>query len=376
MWTASLSNKRLVTTEGYHGAALQTCVPPSSKSLSQLTGSIAFHNPYGFLPAEYYGILPFQVSRLTLLALGTLLFSLLILLYRETLLPLHIGILLLFLVSLVDSITSLSAYLAINSSGTPDCCPYASPIITSLTISIFRQCTSRILLLVIALGYGIARATLPQTEWIMVAGLAGFYLTTSLFAEFSQIQFEHSNPFGNPNNSSTLNIALLFASIADMVFLLWIFNALNSTMQILTQYQQTYKLELYQRITNIMFGFTGIFFLVFLLLASNSTSFVTFPWQLSFLSLVLWDVVNVGLLCAIAFVCRPNENAKFLSYASQLPTSEEEIDGLEGGFGGLGHEGRMQEAFESSFLMPSIEEGNERDEETTVVLNPMGGTVN
>lgn len=75
-WSTKVKFKYMVLTEAWHNVAFTLCsghspyvwtssTPHYAKPNVQpakITGSITFHNPYGFLPAEMYGLLPFEVS--------------------------------------------------------------------------------------------------------------------------------------------------------------------------------------------------------------------------------------------------------------------------------------------------------------------------
>ena len=49
-----------VKDEAWHTVAFQVC-SSGSNSIGVVNGQVAFKNPYGYLPAELYGLLPFEV---------------------------------------------------------------------------------------------------------------------------------------------------------------------------------------------------------------------------------------------------------------------------------------------------------------------------
>ena len=93
--------------------------------------------------------------------------------YRASVLPVHAGAVIVFVVALAESAVWLAAYQRINLSGEPYCCPFPSHVTAALVLQVLRQTLSRALLLVIALGYSIARPTLTVGEW---AGLISISL--------------------------------------------------------------------------------------------------------------------------------------------------------------------------------------------------------
>lgn len=110
---------------------------------ASLSGRVAFRNPYGYFPAEYYGLLPFQFGRVIAVILVSLLFIFFRWRHADAIVPLHDGILAVCGVFLLDSAVCLLAYSLLNRSGEPDCCPFAAPMIATLTVQIFRQVRSQ-----------------------------------------------------------------------------------------------------------------------------------------------------------------------------------------------------------------------------------------
>ena len=48
--------------EGWHNIDIQTCAGDSIYLSSRLNGDVSFKNPYGYVPGEQWGILPFEVA--------------------------------------------------------------------------------------------------------------------------------------------------------------------------------------------------------------------------------------------------------------------------------------------------------------------------
>jgi hypothetical protein len=45
---------------------------------------------------------------------------------------------------------------------------------------------------------------------------------------------------------------------------------------------------------------------------------------------VMWESLNFGVLASVALICLPSETSRMLTYASQLPTSDDEdIEGMD-----------------------------------------------
>ncbi|KAH8058470.1 hypothetical protein JL721_9491 [Aureococcus anophagefferens] len=80
-----------VPTSGLQYVALQVC-DSWAPVLLRLEGTITFKNPYGFLPAMYFGFLPFELVRVASFACFLAYFFALLVIHRDKLLPLHYAI--------------------------------------------------------------------------------------------------------------------------------------------------------------------------------------------------------------------------------------------------------------------------------------------
>ena len=115
--------------------------------------------------------------------------------HRASVLPVHAGVILVFIVALAESAVWLAAYQRINLSGEPYCCPFPSHVTAALVLQVLRQTLSRALLLVIALGYSIARPTLTLGEWAGLVSLSLAYcgacksLISPLFSPYFPLIF-------------------------------------------------------------------------------------------------------------------------------------------------------------------------------------------
>jgi hypothetical protein len=61
VWEAKLRKDYEVRVESWHNAAFELCSYPDRVFRSELKGVVAFRNPYGYIPAELYGLRPFEV---------------------------------------------------------------------------------------------------------------------------------------------------------------------------------------------------------------------------------------------------------------------------------------------------------------------------
>ena len=111
--------------------------------------------------------------------------------YRESSLPLHKATLAVFIVAFIEAASWLVAYQTINETGTPYCCPFPTTVVVALVLQVFRQTFSRMLLLVVCLGYGIVRPRLLNTEWVVVTIIITLYFIGAVVGHVSEIVMVH-----------------------------------------------------------------------------------------------------------------------------------------------------------------------------------------
>eukprot|EP01041_Mallomonas_annulata_P012548 gene12548-26427_t len=194
-YQTNIHRKYHVILEAWHNVAFQVCpLQGTAMMYAAIGGEITFHNPYGYLPAELYGFLPFEESALML----------------------HHAILFVVLIATVEATTWFAAYHSINKNGEPYCCPFPSQVVAALVLQVFRQTFSRTLLLVVCLGYGVVRPKLMSTEWIAhvyLPLLKSSWCTTCTAMLQRRAVFMYELP----------------SMMMDIIFLSWIYLALTST---------------------------------------------------------------------------------------------------------------------------------------------------
>lgn len=127
------------------------------------------------------------------------------------------------------------------------------------TVQVIRQTFSRTLLLVVCLGYGIVRPKLMTAEWVAVSVMSGLYLVAAIVAQGAVILFaaEAHGDFSSVN--AKLTPYKVPATFLDVFFLTWIYLAINATIRVLTEFQQTVKLNMYRQLVAIIGFFAAAF---------------------------------------------------------------------------------------------------------------------
>lgn len=203
-FTANVVAHRDVAESGLQHAFIQVCPVSVAATTLKTTGSLDFKNPYGFLPGADFGCLPFELFRVVAsIALG-IGFGYAMWLHRVSVLTVHKMILGVIVLSSLEASTWLAAYSYMNRTGRPYCCPYPAVVVLAMVMEVVRRTTSRFMLLMICLGYGITRMQLEKRELISIIALtvafcsSGFLQLASSVASASHVrngaEFENYNP--------------------------------------------------------------------------------------------------------------------------------------------------------------------------------------
>lgn len=330
LYKADVDHKYKVTLEAWHNVAFQLCEDEMVEPQAHVDGMISFKNPYGYLPGELFGFLPFEAARMVAYFLFACFYLMQYMRYRESALSLHKGILFVFLVGMVESAVWYAAYESINLSGEPYCCPFPTLVVVAFVLQVFRQTFSRLLLLIVALGFGIVRPRLLPTEWVSITIVGTLYFLAAIVGQVSEVVLMHDV---HPSSPSDVLLYQAPQMIMDIVFLSWIYLALGSTIRILGEYRQTVKLQMFTNLARAIGFFVTMFTIVTLLVVADKNGTINWPWQYLWAQNVSWEVLNFLVIATVSVICMPSPTSNLLSYAHQLPTDDpdddDEIDNLD-----------------------------------------------
>jgi hypothetical protein len=165
--------------------------------------------------------------------------------YNDSTMKLHSSIVIVLFFATVEATVWYFAYRSLNLNGEPYCCPFPPLVVASLVLQIFRQTFARVLLLIVSLGYGIVRPNLQSMEWVSVGVMSVLYFVSAAVAQVAEIVLVNDVHNLDPLAAIPYEIPALFV---DAVLLTWIYLSLGSTIRILTEYQQSFKLMMYKRL--------------------------------------------------------------------------------------------------------------------------------
>lgn len=265
-------------------------------------------NPYGMLPGSQYWFLHFYGILTLLYFLGLLPYwAERCFRYRKELLQVQrwLGVVIVF--SIFESAAMWLELVIYNGEGEN----YMTVLGFGAFFSAAKHTLTRLLVLVLCLGYGVVKPTLGETSTVRVALLSVVYLA---FAT-AQGAVEAVAPRSTMGDSAVAaGILVVFVALLEAVWYYWVFTSLIRTLSLLQARKQDVKLKMYR---HFLWGLLGVG-LVALLIAfiSVGIGMSSDPniWQTRVALNLMKAMLYVVVLLFIVVLWRPTENNSRYAY--------------------------------------------------------------
>jgi hypothetical protein len=312
--TASHTRRWNVTTSGIYYLFMVNCNIRSERQVS-ITGTVTWMNPYGYLPGEQYPFLPFYgVLSLAYLVLGIWWFTVSACHWRR-LLQLQYAIAGVIFLGMTESATWYFDNLDYDVTGQNS----MGAIVFGILASTVKRTVSRVLVLVVSLGFGVVKPTLGAKRY-QVAVLGTLYLVFSLCLSIVE-NWNHAEqvPW------TTVVFLVVPVALLDTVFYWWIFVSILTTITQLRVRKQTMKISMYRWLFNVLVGSVAvsavaIVYQMFVVAFSS----IDDRWRTWWMWNAFWQLLYFGLLLVIAWLWRPVTNNTRYSYGD--PDSKPLVD--------------------------------------------------
>jgi hypothetical protein len=209
---------------------------------SNLTGSFVVKGPQGYLQAIDWPCLPFYAVMFVLYAVYLIIWLVLCCYYRKDILRVQYWIGAVILLGLLEKTVYLGEYNTLNSTGHSS---VSGAIIFGELLSCAKRTLSRMLVVIVSVGFGIVRPRLGPTLhkilamgvlYYIVCAVEGCIRATSTKMEFTKSEF----------------IPVVALAVLDAAICWWVFTGLIQTMRTLRVRRNLVKLSLYRHFTNTL----------------------------------------------------------------------------------------------------------------------------
>lgn len=312
-FTGDLKAKFLFANDGVQNFEVLLCSGETSADLSMsLQGWIEFKNPTGYLPAQYFGYLPFKAALCTILLLAFVLHAVRCCCYCQTLRMVQHLISIGLLIAATEAAAWSVTLAQINKTGTPLCCPFLPGIVVAMAAYGFRRLSTRTVLLCIAHGIGTGVGVRIGAACVKIFLYAAAYaavLAMVLLAAVNATQDKETNYLIEPNDVNPVILPWLIPEAAlELLVLAWFYRAAASTISFLRATSQTAELGklkcLVRTLTTCVvvaaFYAVGVY-------ASQvlENTIVRWPYPLYWARFVNTDLFSLVLLLSIAVHWQP-----------------------------------------------------------------------
>uniref|UniRef100_A0A803MI24 GOST seven transmembrane domain-containing protein n=1 Tax=Chenopodium quinoa TaxID=63459 RepID=A0A803MI24_CHEQI len=279
-----------------------------------ISGRTLWKNPDGYLPGKMTPLMKFYgFMSLAYLLLG-LAWLLRFVQFWKDIIQLHYHITAVIALGMLEMALWYFDYSNLNATGVRP----MGVTLWAVTFTAVKKTLSRLLLLVVSMGYGVVKPTLGAiTSKVMFFG--GIYFLGSEALEL----YEH---LGNINDfiGKTKLVLVLPVVFMDTCFILWIFSSLSNTLEKLQLRRSLAKLELYRKFTNSL----AIFVVLSIAwigyeLYFNATDPLGELWRIAWIIPAFWALLAYSLLVVICILWAPSRNPTRYAY---LEESGDDLD--------------------------------------------------
>ncbi|XP_073034416.1 LOW QUALITY PROTEIN: uncharacterized protein [Primulina eburnea] len=287
----------------------------------RVTGKTEWKNPDGYLPGRMAPLMAFYVCMAITYAILSIIWFFQYVKYWKDVLVLQHCITSVVALGLLETTFWYFDYAYFNNTGT-------RPMgITTwvVTIGAIRRTISRLLILSVAMGYGVVRPTLGGlTPKVLLLGIT--YFLASEMLNIAEYVGTINDKAGRARVFLVLPVALL-----DAFLILWIFTSLSKTLDQLQAKRSSIKLEIYRKFSNalavaIVLSVVWIGYEVYF----KATDPFNEKWASAWIITAFWDILAFALLCVICFLWAPSQSSQRYAYSGNKEegNDEEEFESL------------------------------------------------
>eukprot|EP01095_Lingulamoeba_sp_RSL-Kostka_P000624 TRINITY_DN10908_c0_g1_i1.p1 TRINITY_DN10908_c0_g1~~TRINITY_DN10908_c0_g1_i1.p1 ORF type:complete len:504 (+),score=126.30 TRINITY_DN10908_c0_g1_i1:96-1607(+) len=275
-----------------------------TNSTIEINGTASSKNPFGYLSADWYPFLWFfGILSIAYLLLG-LVWGILSLIYYKKLLMVQNCIGVVILLGLIECLTWYFDSVVYNSNGEFN----FGAVLTGIFAATLKRTLSRVLVLIVCMGYGVVKADLGGTTRYRIIIMAVLYFLASGLQQYSS----YSQRIGDNDNIFLFfsTVVIFPVAILDTTFYWWIFLSVLRTIQQLSLRKNVVKLQMYKRFFVVLIA-SGIFaalIIIYQFLLMFISDGVDTYWKTWWMFDAAWNILYFFILTAICIIWRPTSN--------------------------------------------------------------------
>jgi len=270
-----------------------------------IDGKTEWKNPYGYLPGELFGFLGFFSHLAAFYIVIGAIWAIACARHWRELMILQNYVTIVLALGMMEMALRYYDFAQFNINGTRG----TGLMLSSSVLHTVKQTVSRLLVLVVSMGFGIVKPTLGDS-FNTIAGLGGLFFFFAVVQRVYELS-SHTSAITFMQYVTMLPVAAL-----DLVFFFWIFRSLSDIIAQLENREQGVKLQLYKRFRIVL--------IITMLLACGWSLIYSFivvsgrisaDWESRWMFDGFFDVLYVFVLIMIMVLWRPTNNAAQFAYA-------------------------------------------------------------
>jgi hypothetical protein len=243
--------------------------------------------------------------------------------YWDQLMPLQIWISAVLAIAMVETAMLFAHFLDWNDAGIPA----LSITVIALVFGVTKRALSRVLVQLVALGYGVVRPSLGE-DMTRVLYLGATYFVLSLMYTLMMSLSSNSKFVGDPEYDF-ISLVVFMLAVVDTTFYIWIFTSINNLMVSLASRKQGVKYMLYRNFRNVLIALlvlTCFWALYGGMLFLNDTNGTNKNWREKWTVDALWEIIYFLIFVAIAVLWAPSNNTQRYAHSIELSQLDDDSE--------------------------------------------------
>lgn len=287
---------------------------PSPINSVVINGDIQFVNPYGYIPGERVGILFFVAFLSSIYVITAAVWTVKCIFQRRYFGSIHLAITIVLVMCILECVADFIDLIYYNNHGYHTFFFLLSAISTTL----IRKVVTRVMVLLICLGYGSIKGRLSKPVWIYILSYAILYF---IFTSINDIL--HLLSLDSKISNFWSSLTFVPVALMDAIFYAWVFYSLSVTLVELSKKNQIEKIELFRQIMYALVFYVVV--TIFLLLSAAFYGFFSLfgrYWYLEWVYDAAFQSLFFIVFCRIMFLMRPSQRSYIFLNSMQLSSSD------------------------------------------------------
>lgn len=203
-------------------------------------------------------------------------------------------------------------------------------LVWSLIFGVTKRAVSRVVVLIVSMGYGVVRQSLGE-DMKRVLGLGASYCVLSLVFTISSSLPSSAKNVGDPEYENLFSLVIMLLATIDTIFYMWTISSINNLIVTLEARKQNVKLQLYKNFRFALvaaLSFAVLWAVYSSILMGTQTSETS--WELKWTVDAISELLYFLIFVAIAVLWAPSKNnQRYVSYVELAVSHDGEQEGMQ-----------------------------------------------